>query len=595
MVSQIDHLTTPEAPETPPAPRPIRWRRGRVVALAVTVGVLAAGIPTGIAYAGDVAHGVRVLGVDVGGRSTSEAARLLQARLAAKAAAPVQVRVGSAEVSLVPAEAGLMVDARETAKRAARTRPAPWTAVFGSRDVEPVVSLDLEKLTRILLPHVGTQGAPPVWPAIRFDSASPGGRSTAALTPVIVAPQAGRGLDRHAAAATIRAGWLRKARIDLPITDVTPVTTAADLDKLRKDLAEPAVAAPVTLTVDGRDLEITPPAIAASLTIESDADGRVVPRVDPVKLKAALEPVLAAVQTPATDASFTLHNGQPVAVPDAPGRGIDFDAAAKALLEVLAQPVPRRITAGTVPVKAARTAETLKDLGIVELVSTFTTKFLAGQARNKNIKIVADLARGTVVPAGGTFSLNKLTGDRTLAKGYVMAPVIDGGKIKNAPGGGISQFATTAFNAGYYAGMVDVEHRPHSYHFDRYPAVIEATTIFPELDMAWRNDSPHAILVDTQWTEMSITVSLFGTKRFDVSTEYGPKTNVTSPSAITLAEIDCNPTDGSRGFRQDAFRVFKRDGAEFKRERFSWTYRAEPRFTCTPVSSSVPQAPKAPR
>jgi vancomycin resistance protein YoaR len=576
MVSQIDHITTSDSPQVPHE-RPIRWRRRRVVALAVAVGVLAAGIPTGIAYAGDIAHGVRVLGVDVGGRSTADAARLLRDRLATRAASPVQVRVGAAEVSFLPADAGLVLDARETAERAARTRPAPWTAVFGSRDVEPVVSLDLEKLTRILQPHVGTQGAAPVWPAIRYDT----------LTPVTVAPQAGRGLDRHAAAAMIRAGWLRKARIDLPIADVTPVTTAADLDKLKKDLAEPAVANPVTLTVDGRDVEITPQAIAASLTIEADADGRVVPRVDPARLRTALTPVLAVLQTPPTDATFTLHDGQPVAVPDAPGRGVDFDAAAKALFDVLGTPAPRRITAGTVPTPATRTAQTLKDLGIVELVSTFTTKFLPGQARNKNIKIVADLARGTVVPPGGTFSLNKLTGDRTLAKGYVMAPVIDEGKIKTAPGGGISQFATTAFNAGYYAGMVDVEHRPHSYHFDRYPAVIESTTIYPDVDMAWRNDSPHAVLVDTQWTENSITVNLFGTKRFDVSTEYGPKTGITAPRAITLAETDCNSTDGTAGFRQDAWRVFKRDGVEFKRELFSWSYRAEPKFTCAPGAAQV--------
>ncbi|GAA0918700.1 hypothetical protein GCM10009558_029620 [Virgisporangium aurantiacum] len=217
--------------------------------------------------------------------------------------------------------------------------------------------------------------------------------------------------------------------------------------------------------------------------------------------------------------------------------------------------------------------------------------FLPGQNRNKNIKLVADLARGTVVPAGGTFSLNRLTGDRTLAKGYVMAPVIDGGKIKNAPGGGISQFATTAFNAGYYAGMVDVEHRPHSYHFDRYPAVIEATTIYPELDMAWRNDSPHAILMDTQWTETSVTVSLFGTKRFDITTEYGPKSGITAPRSITLAETDCNKTDGIPGFRQDAWRVFKQNGVELKRERFSWNYRAEPKFTCVPVADTTVPPP----
>jgi hypothetical protein len=57
---------------------------------------------------------------------------------------------------------------------------------------------------------------------------------------------------------------------------------------------------------------------------------------------------------------------------------------------------------------------------------------------------------------------------------------------------------------------------------------------------------------------------------------------MTSPPAITLAEADCNATDGIPGFRQDAWRVFKQNGTELKRERFSWTYRAEPKFTCIP-------------
>jgi vancomycin resistance protein YoaR len=269
-------------------------------------------------------------------------------------------------------------------------------------------------------------------------------------------------------------------------------------------------------------------------------------------------------------------------VPHRDGRTVDLDTAAERLLAVLGEPAPRRATTGVVAQPATRTLETLAAQGIVELVSTFTTHFIAGQPRTTNIRIVADLARGLIVPSGATFSLNDLTGDRTLAKGYVMAPVIDGGKIKNAPGGGISQFATTAFNAGYYAGMVDVAHRPHSYHFDRYPAVIESTTIYPTLDMAFRNDSPHAILIDTVWAPTSITVSIFGTKRYDIETVYGPRTDRTSPATIPLNEADCNPTDGIPGFRQEAWRVFKKDGQEVKRERFSWTYRAEPRFTCAP-------------
>lgn len=571
MASQTDHVAA--RPRPPDAATPAgrsRWRRPLIIAVAVVVGVAAAAAPATIAYGADVARGVQVLGVDLGGRTTAGAERLLRARLADRLVEPVLVTVGAVTASVDPAEAGLTLDVPATVARAAKTRPAPWTALFGTRRVEPVVSVDVDKLHQALQPHVGTQGVPPVWPAIRYDG----------LTPRAVQPVPGRGLDRRRTANAFRHAWLRTPRIDLPITDVVPASSSEDLDLLVRAIGRPAVAAPVTMSVGATDVEIPPAAIAASLTFEPDADGKVKPRVDATKLRAALGAALAPAQVPPVNATMTVQNGQPVEVPHTDGRVVDLDRVARGMLDVLSQAPPRRIMAGLVPAPAQRTLDMLRGMGIVELVSTFTTRFVPGQPRTRNIKVAADLARGLILPAGGTFSLNELTGDRTLAKGYVLAPVIEDGRLKNGPAGGISQFATTAFNAGYYAGMVDVAHRPHSYYFDRYPAVIESTTIYPTVDMAFRNDSPHAILIDTGWTENSVTVSIFGTKRYDIETVYGPRTNVTAPATVQLDEADCIPSDGLPGFEQEAWRVFKQGGVEIKRERFAWRYQAEPRFVC---------------
>ena len=94
----------------------------------------------------------------------------------------------------------------------------------------------------------------------------------------------------------------------------------------------------------------------------------------------------------------------------------------------------------------------------------------------------------------------------------------------------MSQFTTTLFNAMYYAGLEDVFHQPHSYYFTRYPSVIEATIFYPSLDLKFRNDSPHSVLIDTSYTDTSITVTFWGTKRYDITTEWGPRRNVTSPA-----------------------------------------------------------------
>ena len=58
-----------------------------------------------------------------------------------------------------------------------------------------------------------------------------------------------------------------------------------------------------------------------------------------------------------------------------------------------------------------------------------------------------------------TFSLNAATNPRTAATGYVEAGIIKNGRPARGMGGGVSQLATTLFNAAYFAGMVDVEHQ----------------------------------------------------------------------------------------------------------------------------------------
>ena len=79
-------------------------------------------------------------------------------------------------------------------------------------------------------------------------------------------------------------------------------------------------------------------------------------------------------------------------------------------------------------------------------------------------------------------------------------------------GGGVSQFATTLFNAAYHAGLPIPVYQAHSEHFSRYPRGREATMGFPHPDLQWTNDTPYGILVWTSYTDTSITVTLYSTQ-----------------------------------------------------------------------------------
>ncbi|GAA4708196.1 VanW family protein [Phytohabitans rumicis] len=567
-----------EAPA--PAPRAGKGRRRVLLAGGIAAAVLlSVGGASAYAYAGEVPRGTTVLGIKIGGKSKAEAAQALQAGLgglAGRLEAAIPVRLGDNEqtTEVQPAEVGLGVDVEATVASAAKGGGNPLSLLFGSRTVEPVVTVDPAKVDEVLRKSLGKDAQAMKLPSITFTG----------TTPKATYPQPGKGLDADKAAQALREGWLGIHPVAVPLVEVHPATTKEEVDKLVADLATPAVASPVTVTTDRGTVTVPPAAIAKSLVLTADKTGKINPRVDEKKLRAALATPLAKVEVPAKDATVALKGGKPTVVAGADGQQVDTAALSTDLLGVLPKADGRTVTGTLTKVAPKTTTETVAKLGIKERVSTFTTKFPGGLSspRSQNIVLVSKEADGALVLPGQTFSLNTHTGERSYDQGYKDAPTIVDGKLVPGPGGGVSQFTTTLFNAVYYAGMQDVEHKPHSYYFSRYPPVIESTIFPPYLDFKFKNNTDYGVLIDTSYTSSTLTVSVWSTKVYDsVTTEWSARRNITQPKTTYLEPgPKCIETAGLPGFTQDAYRIFKKGGKVVKREKFSWTYKAEPNFVC---------------
>ncbi|WKU02904.1 VanW family protein [Micromonospora sp. HUAS LYJ1] len=586
---QVTAVSWPSEDEPPPAggaagpgggPGPW-WRRGRLLlAGGMTAAVLAGVVGAGAwAYAGDVPRGTSVLGTELGGRSRADAARELRAELEKRAAtldAPLTVVVGENRAEIKPADVGLAVDVDATVAAATDAQAHPVDRLFGSRSVDPVVTVDAAKLDAALREILGKQGRDMTLPAIIFTG----------TTPKPVYPKPSLTLDPEQSARVVRAGWLAGQPVTVPVVEKNPVTTREEVDRMIAELAKPAVAAPVTITSTKGSVSVPPSTIARALRFSADDEGKLTPKVDVKRLRSALGSKLAAIESPPKDAGLTVSGGKLKVVPGRAGQQLDSAALGRDLLAVLPKPDGRTVTGQLTEAEPELTEAKLAELGIKERVSTFSTKFPGGLSspRSQNIIQAAKDVDGTIVKPGETFSLNAHTGERGYGQGYQDAPVIVGGKLVPGVGGGVSQFTTTLFNASYYAGLEDVEHKPHSFYFSRYPAVIESTIFWPDLDFKFRNNTPYGVLIDTAYTSNTITVSMWSTKIYDsVKTEYGPRRNITSPKTVHLEPgPKCIAAAGSIGFTQDAFRVIKKDGKVVKREKFSWTYDPEPNFVCGP-------------
>ena len=90
--------------------------------------------------------------------------------------------------------------------------------------------------------------------------------------------------------------------------------------------------------------------------------------------------------------------------------------------------------------------------------------------------------------------------------------MIVNGVFRTSVGGGISQYATTLFNAAFFAGLDFGEYQSHSIYISRYPYGREATVSHPNPDLEIINNTPYGVLLWPTTTDTSITVQLFSTK-----------------------------------------------------------------------------------
>ncbi|HEY0816189.1 MAG TPA: VanW family protein [Pseudonocardia sp.] len=519
------------------------WRKR---ALLITSGVVAA---LALLYGGDLLfsagsmpRGVTVAGVPVGGLALADAEHTVAARLEPRIQQPVPVTVGDAKSTVDPRTAGLSVDWGATVARASAQPLNPITRItslFRSREAGVVTRADLAALGAALAELKPAVDKPAIEGTVRFEG----------VTPQPVEPVAGQQLDVQAAVDVLARDWVLSTPVALPITRLMPITTADDVAAAIEKVAAPAVAGPVTVIGEKNTrATLAPPDIAAALSFRANPTARLVPELNQDSIAAVLKPALAASETPARDAALDFTGPTPVTVPSQDGRGVDYPATVKALLPVLTATGQRQLTAVYGPQPAKLTTQGLATLGIAGIIGEFTTHGFAADS-GMNIKRAAGQINGMVVAPGATFSLNAATNPRDAAHGYVEAGIIEDGHPARGIGGGVSQVATTLYNASYFAGMTNVEHREHSFYISRYPAGREATVFDNVIDLKFRNDNPTAVMIQTVWVPGSITIRILGTKRYDVTSTAGPRTNPTEPKTVTLpAGQHCTPSKGAPGF-----------------------------------------------
>ncbi|MEU1517010.1 hypothetical protein ABZ490_33510 [Streptomyces sp. NPDC005811] len=210
------------------------------------VGVYGAGL---LMNHSDVPKGTTVLGVDIGGSTRDEAVKILDDAFDKRAAQALKLSVDGDTVSLKPDQAGLQFDIQATLDDAAKSDYNPVSVIgslFGQhREIEPEMPVDEEKLQAALQSAAGGAGSATDG-TIKFQS----GKAVA------VYGKAGKGIDAAKAEEAVVAGYRTQvetgstAAVAVPTTTKQPTITDAEVDRMMKEFAEPAMSGLVTVQTD---------------------------------------------------------------------------------------------------------------------------------------------------------------------------------------------------------------------------------------------------------------------------------------------------------------------------------------------------------
>lgn len=111
--------------------------------------------------------------------------------------------------------------------------------------------------------------------------------------------------------------------------------------------------------------------------------------------------------------------------------------------------------------------------------------------RARNLALTADAIHGVGLGPGETFSFNSVVGERTSAFGFQKSPVLRDGLLTEGTGGGACQIASTLHAAALLSGFVIVQRQPHSRPSAYIPMTLDATVVFPSVDLRFKNPWPY--------------------------------------------------------------------------------------------------------
>lgn len=539
---------SPNRPLAQPGTRPRPARRGRWWQLVLVWLLLPALIAVSAlayfqwSYLDRIYPGVQALGIDLSGKTWTQAVSLLSQAAVHEDLPPLALRHGNQAWPLKAEELGMQVDVlglAEQAFAAGRNSTLPanlatqWQTFWQGRRLEPAISVQPGLVTSAIASRTTYLNRAVTEAKITLND----------LQVVVSASRPGQMVDvettRDHVLDHIVSG--QGGMVDVVVRPLAANETdlSAEQTAIQQLLDHPIVLAD---TRGEFQFALDPAALAGMLELIGDRNtpGGLRAEIKEDRLRDLASAWAKQVERPPLNARFDFDTRTNTLVElstSADGYALDVDATVAAILSA----IKNRDAQAVLPVQILRpqvASDAAANFGIKELVAEGVSSFKgSAPARVKNIEVAAAKLVGVVIPPDGVFSFIEHVGDVTAANGFEDSLVIAGDTTAVGVGGGVCQVSTTVFRAAWFGGFPIEERWNHGYVVSWYGAPgLDATIYTPKVDFKFRNTTGHHLLIKPVVDSQAgvIKLQFFGTQpNWRVETS-GPTYAKRTPSPAPL-------------------------------------------------------------
>ena len=210
----------------------------------------------------------------------------------------------------------------------------------------------------------------------------------------------------------------------------------------------------------------------------------------------------------------------------------------------------------TIPLKylaPSVTSELLSGDLFQNILSTFQTAVSNNGDWNINMQLACEAINGLIIRAGEEFSFLAALGELTEEAGYRITNDLVGKFNRDILGGGISQVATTLYNAAILADLTVTDRYNHTYAPSYINAGFDASVLEKDQDLKFVNVTELPIKIQAAIVDGMLSISLIGTdtREYRVEISYEIVETV-QPGTLYNTMLSDNPYGYKEGYVLDA-------------------------------------------